>query len=130
GGGFFSVKRNSAEDAARVLYPSAPRAIAILALIAILGLLFYGQAIFVTIFFSIFLSLALRPFVSLLERAHLPRVPAILLVLGILVGAVALLIVNISAQLQQFYLALPLYQNKIRDVTTRAADFIRGIQER
>jgi predicted PurR-regulated permease PerM len=124
------VKRHSAEDAARVLYPSAPRAVAILALIAILGLLSVGQAIFVTIFFSIFLSLALRPFVSLLERAHLPRVPAILLVLAILVGAMALLIVNISAQLQQFYLDLPLYQNKIRDVTTRAADFIRGIQER
>jgi predicted PurR-regulated permease PerM len=60
----------------------------------------------------------------------MPRVIAILLVLAILVGAVVLLVVNVSAQLQQFYLDLTLYQNKIREATTRATDFIRGIQER
>ena len=102
----------------------------ILAFAAAVALLSYGQAFFVTIFFSLFLSLALRPFVSLLERARMPRVPAILLVLAILIGAVALLIVNVSAQLQQFYLDLPLYQSKIRDVTSRLADFVRNVQER
>ena len=102
----------------------------LLALAAAIALLSYGQAFFVTIFFSLFLSLALRPFVSLLERARMPRVPAILLVLAILIGGVALLIVNVSAQLQQFYLDLPLYQSKIRDVTSRLADFVRNVQER
>ncbi len=102
----------------------------LLALAAAIALLSYGQAFFVTLFFSLFLSLALRPFVSLLERARMPRVPAILIVLAILIGAVALLIVNVSAQLQQFYLDLPLYQSKIRDVTSRLADFVRSVQER
>jgi len=102
----------------------------ILAFVAALALLSYGQAFFVTLFFSIFLSLALRPFVSLLERARMPRVVAILLVLAILIGGVALLIVNVSAQLQQFYLDLPLYQSRIREVTSRLADLVRSVQER
>jgi predicted PurR-regulated permease PerM len=106
------------------------RGVTILAAAAVIALLAVGQSFFVTIFFAVFLSLALRPFVSLLERARVPRVPAILLVLAILIGGVALIIVNVSAQLQQLYLDLPLYQSKIRDVTTKAADFLRGIQER
>jgi predicted PurR-regulated permease PerM len=117
------------ESAGPTAAPGA-RGLRILAFVGVLALLSYGQAFFVTLFFSIFLSLALRPFVSLLERARMPRVPAILLVLAILIGAVALLIVNVSAQLQQFYLDLPLYQSKIRDVTSRLADFIRNVQER
>ncbi len=110
--------------------PANSRSLAFLALLAAIALLWVGQAFFVTLLFSLFLSLALRPFVSLLERARMPRVIAISLVLAILIGAVVLLVVNVSAQLQQFYLDLPLYQNKIRDLTTRATDFIRGIQER
>jgi len=106
------------------------RGLLLLELGAAIALLAVGQALFVTVLFALFLSLALRPFVSLLERARVPRVLAIILVLAILVGGVALLVVNISAQLQQLYLDLPLYQGKIRDLTTRAADFIRGIQER
>ncbi|HET7452869.1 MAG TPA: AI-2E family transporter, partial [Thermoanaerobaculia bacterium] len=102
----------------------------LLALAAAIALLSAGQAFFVPICFSLFLSLALRPFVSLLERARMPRIPAILLVLAILIGGVALLVVNVSAQLQQFYLDLPLYQSKIRDVTSRLADFVRSVQER
>jgi len=109
---------------------AAPRGLRILTFVAVLALLSYGQAFFVTLFFALFLSLALRPFVSLLERARMPRVPAILLVLAILIGAVALLIVNVSAQLQQFYLDLPLYQSKIRDVASRLTDVVRSIQER
>lgn len=106
------------------------RGLRIVAIVAILALLSYGQTFFVTLCFSIFLSLALRPFVSLLERARMPRVPAILLVLAILIGGVALLIVNVSAQLQQFYLDFPLYQSKIRDLTSRLADVVRNVQER
>lgn len=115
------------DPAPRVLTPTAVK---VLALVAAVFFLAVGQAFFVTLMFAIFLSLALRPFVSLLERARVPRVIAILMVLSILIGAVVLLLVNISAQLQQLYLDLPLYQNKIRDVTTRVSDFLRGVQER
>ncbi len=121
---------NGTEPAASRIPVPGRNGIRLLGLAAAIALLYYGQAFFVTIFFSLFLSLALRPFVSLLERARMPRVPAILLVLAILIGGVALLIVNVSAQLQQFYLDLPLYQSKIRDVTSRLADFVRNVQER
>jgi predicted PurR-regulated permease PerM len=84
---------------------AAPRGLRIVAFVAVLALLSYGQAFFVTLFFALFLSLALRPFVSLLE-GRLPAYPRSCLVLAILIGAVALLIVNVSAQLQQFYLDL------------------------
>ena len=109
---------------------ATPRAVAVLAAVALIALLYVGQAFFVTLCFALFLSFALRPFVSLLERARVPRVLAILMVLGILIGAVALLLVNVSAQLQQLYLDLPLYQNRIREVTSRVSDFLRGVQER
>jgi predicted PurR-regulated permease PerM len=110
--------------------PSGRRALALLAAAAGVAILSVGQTFFVVMLFAIFLSLALRPFVSLLERARVPRVLAILMVLGILIGAVVLLLVNVSAQLQQLYLDLPLYQNKIKDVTSRVSDFLRGVQER
>jgi predicted PurR-regulated permease PerM len=107
-----------------------PRSLSLIAFAAAVAILSVGQSFFVTVFFAVFLSLALRPFVSLLERARLPRVLAILLVLAILIGLVVLLVVNVSAQLQQLYLDLPLYQSRIKEVTTRLADFLRGIQER
>jgi len=56
--------------------PPGRAGLRILAFAAAVALLSYGQAFFVTIFFSLFLSLALRPFVSLLERARMPRVAA------------------------------------------------------
>ncbi|MGH9441035.1 MAG: AI-2E family transporter [Thermoanaerobaculia bacterium] len=119
--------RSEATDPPR---PAPSNGLTFLAILGAIAFLWIGEAFFVTLLFSVFLSLALRPFVSLLERARMPRVIAISLVLAILIGAVVLLVVNVSAQLQQFYLDLPLYQARIRDVTTRATDFIRGIQER
>jgi predicted PurR-regulated permease PerM len=97
---------------------------------AVVGLLYYGRPLLVPIAFALFLSFALRPFVSLLERAGVPRVLAILLILFVIVGGVALLVINVTAQLNQFFAELPRYQARIRDLLTRIMEFVNGLRER
>ncbi len=97
---------------------------------AVVGLLYYGRPLLVPIAFALFLSFALRPFVSLLERAGVPRVLAILLILFVIVGGVALLVINVTAQLNQFFAELPRYQARIRDLLTRVMEFVNGLRER
>ena len=58
----------------------------VISLASVVGLLYYGQPVLVPVCFALFLSFALRPFVSLLERAGLPRLVAILLILFLIVG--------------------------------------------
>ena len=109
---------------------SGYRAPVLLSLAAAIALLYYGRTFFVTIAFAIFLAFAMRPFVSLLERARVPRVIAILLLLFVLVGALALLIINVTAQLNEFYMDLPRYQARIRDVVSQVTDFVNRLRER
>jgi predicted PurR-regulated permease PerM len=109
---------------------SGYRAPVLLSLAAAIALLYYGRTFFVTIAFAIFLAFAMRPFVSLLERARVPRVIAILLLLFVLVGALALLIINVTAQVNEFYIDLPRYQARIRDVVSEVMDFVNRLRER
>lgn len=97
---------------------------------AAVGLLYYGEPLLVPIAFALFLSFALRPFVSLLERAGVPRVLAILLILFVLVGGLALLIINVTGQLNQFFAELPRYQTRIRDLVSSVTGFVNRIRER
>ena len=76
---------------------SHSRALAVLATAAVVGLLWAGKVLFVTLFFALFLSFALHPFVELLEKIRLPRSLAAFVVLffnwniplGLLVFALA-----------------------------------------
>jgi predicted PurR-regulated permease PerM len=102
----------------------------VLALAAAVALLHYGQVLFVTVAFGLFLAFALRPFTSLLERAGVPRVLAILLLLFIVIGALVLLIINVTAQLNQFYVDLPRYQARIRDLVSSFMKFVNTLRER
>jgi len=102
----------------------------VISLAAVVGLLYYGRPLLVPIAFALFLSFALRPFVSLLERAGVPRVLAIMLIIFVIVGGVALLVINVTAQLNQFFAELPRYQARIRDLLTRIMEFVNGLRER
>jgi predicted PurR-regulated permease PerM len=97
---------------------------------AVVGLLYYGKELLIPIAFALFISFALRPFVSLLERAGVPRVPAILLILFVIMGGVALLVINVTGQINQFFAELPRYQNRIRDLLTGVTDFVNTVRER
>jgi predicted PurR-regulated permease PerM len=109
-----------------------PRVVGLTAisLAAVIALLYYGRPILVPVCFALFLSFALRPFVSLLERAGLPRVLAILLILFVLVGGIVLLVINVTAQINQFFAELPRYQQRIRDVLEDVTGFVNRVRER
>jgi predicted PurR-regulated permease PerM len=122
--GAFYSPRPTPSPAARV------PGLGFVSLAALVALLYYGRTIFITLAFALFLAFAMRPFVSLLERARVPRVLAILLLLFVLIGAVALMVINITAQLNQFYVDLPRYQNRIRDLLSRLTEFVNQLRER
>ncbi len=97
---------------------------------AAVGLLYYGEHLLVPLAFALFLSFALRPFVSLLERAGVPRVVAILLILFVILGGVSLLVINVTAQINQFFAELPRYQTRIRDLLAGVMNFVNSVRER
>lgn len=106
------------------------RALVVLATAAIVGLLWAGKVLFVTFFFALFLSLALQPFIVLLERVRVPRTIAALLVLLVLAALVAFFIVNALEQIQAFSGNLPAYETKIRDLTSRMQGLFAQLEER
>jgi predicted PurR-regulated permease PerM len=122
----------TAANEAEVPHSPPPRVVGLTAIstAAVVGLLYYGRPLLVPIAFALFLAFALRPFVSLLERAGVPRVLAILLILFVIVGGVALLVINVTAQLNQFFAALPRYQARIRETVSQVMDFVNRIRER
>jgi len=97
---------------------------------ATIALLYFGRNLFIVVAFALFLSFALRPFVSLLERARVPRILAILMLLFVLIGALVLLVINVTAQVNLFYSELPRYQARIRDLLSKFMDFINTLRER
>jgi predicted PurR-regulated permease PerM len=117
--------------------PRAPRpdetgraGLAVVSFAAAIAFLHYGKVFFITLAFGLFLAFALRPFVSLLERAGVPRVLAILLLLFIVIGVLVLLIINVTAQLNQFYVELPRYQARIRDLVRNLMEFVDTLRQR
>jgi predicted PurR-regulated permease PerM len=102
----------------------------ILSAAAVVALLYFGRNLFVVLSFALFLSFALRPFVSLLERARIPRIAAILMLLFVLIGAIVLLVINVTAQLNLFYSDLPRYQTRIRELLSKVMEFINTLRER
>ena len=128
-GAFFAPEAGAPVGAA---VTGTPRAVgfAVVSLAATIALLYYGRVFFITVIFALFLAFAMRPFVSLLERARVPRVLAILLLLFVLVGALVLLFINVTAQLNEFYGDLPRYQTRIKEVLSALTDFVNTLRER
>jgi predicted PurR-regulated permease PerM len=102
----------------------------LVSLASAVALLYYGRLLFITFAFALFLAFAMRPFVSLLERARLPRVVAILLLLFVLIGALTLFVINVTAQVNEFYGEMPRYQARIRELVSQLTDFVNRLRER
>jgi predicted PurR-regulated permease PerM len=96
------------------------RPLAVLAVAAVVGMLWAGKVLFVTFFFALFLSFAISPFVDLLSRIRLPRVLAILIVLLLLFALMVFFVVNALDQAEAFARDWPTYETKIRSLTERA----------
>jgi predicted PurR-regulated permease PerM len=112
--------------------PPPPRVVGltVVSTAAVIALLYYGEPLLVPLSFALFLSFALRPFVSLLERAGVPRVAAIILILFVMMGGVALLVINVTGQINQFFAELPRYQNRIRELLAGVTGFVNKLRER
>ena len=52
------------------------------------------------------------------------------MILFVIVGGVALLVINVTAQLNQFFAELPRYQNRIRDLVSHIMEFVNRLRER
>jgi predicted PurR-regulated permease PerM len=96
------------------------RPLGVLAVAAVVGMLWAGKVLFVTFFFALFLSFAIYPFVELLGKIRVPRVIATLLVLTLLGALVVFFCANALEQAEAFARDWPTYETKIRTVTERA----------
>ena len=114
------------EDAA----PHRLAGLTVVSTAAAVALLYYGRHLVVTLAFALFLAFAMRPFVGLLERAGVPRVLAIMLLIFLLVGAVVLLVINVTAQFNELYEQLPRYQIRIRELVSKVMDAVDRLRER
>ena len=129
-GAFFAPKSRAVTPVPAGPAPVNAAGLTVVSLAAGVALLYYGRLFFITLIFALFLAFAMRPFVSLLERARVPRVLAILLLLFVLIGALVLLFVNVTAQLNEFYGDLPRYQPRIKELLSQLTDFVNTLRER
>jgi len=106
------------------------RALVVLATAAVVGLLWAGKVLFVMFFFALFLSFALQPFVTLLERIRFPRTLAVLAVIVFLSALVVFFVVNAMSQIEAFTRDLPAYEARIRILTAKAQGVFTQLEER
>lgn len=76
--------------------------------------LYFAQAVLVPLALALFLSLILTPLVKRLEKLHLPRVPAVLLVVFLVMAIAVSLAVVITNQLLDVTAGLPVYKANIQ----------------
>ena len=106
------------------------RALVVLATAALVGMFWAGKVLFVMFFFALFLSFALQPFVTLLEKLRFPRSLAVLTVMVFLSALVAFFVVNAMSQIEAFTRDLPAYETRIRAFTSKAQGVFAQIEER
>jgi predicted PurR-regulated permease PerM len=104
------------------------RALVVLATVAIVGLLWAGKVLFVMFFFALFLSFALQPFVTLLERLRFPRAMAVLVVIVFLSALVVFFAFNAMIQIEAFTHDLPAYEARIRVFTAKLQNWFTQIE--
>ncbi len=77
--------------------------------------MYFGREVFVPIVLAVLFSFVLAPFVSLLRRLHLPRVPAVIVAMLVALGVLLSLGGVIGLQVAELAGDIPLYQTTIRE---------------
>ena len=90
-----------------------PQAVATTAMLVI-AVLYFGRDVFVPIAVAILLSFVLTPLVKLLRRVHVPRVPAVILVVGLAFAVIFAVGGVVGRQVIQLADELPYYQTTLR----------------
>jgi predicted PurR-regulated permease PerM len=89
---------------------SASKSLVLIAFVLAIGALYFGRQVFIPLALALVFSFLLTPFVSLLEKIHFGRIPAVLTVLVLsflLAGAVTW---GVASQLVQIMVELPEYK--------------------
>jgi predicted PurR-regulated permease PerM len=86
----------------------------VMAVIAVVGLIYLLKLVMVTILFSILLAFILEPLVSRLARIHIPRAVGALLAVALMVALVGSLTYFFYSRAVDFATQLPKYSGKIR----------------
>ena len=91
----------------------------------IIGALYVGRDVFIPVALAILLSFALAPLARLLQRAHIPRIPSVIVVVLLAFTSIFALGGVIASQIAELAGELPRYeytiQEKIRSVRGTAA---------
>jgi predicted PurR-regulated permease PerM len=95
-------------------------AVWLIALAALIALLYYGRDFFVTLIVSAVFAFILDPIVQLIMRLRLPRSASTAIVIGVAVGAVYLLCLVGWTQLLTIREDLPTYSSRITEVVEKA----------
>ncbi len=113
---------------------------AIVITLALVGLLYWGRAILIPFALAVFFTFVLTPLVNALQRRHVPRVPAVMLVVGLSVVALLSVGAVIGNQLAGLMNTLPDNAENIKSKIgavrgwvatddTRMSRFLTEIQE-
>ncbi len=98
--------------------PDRPRRISFLTLVLITAALYFGRDVLIPLALAILISFILAPLVTRLQAIRLGRVPAVLLVVILVFGAVGALGWTMGRQLVSFAETLPRYEQNIRAKTS------------
>lgn len=77
--------------------------------------LYFAQDVFIPVALALLFTFILSPLVTRLERLHLPRVPAVLLVIALGLGLVAFISYELVTQVVQVAEQLPKYRGEIQE---------------
>jgi predicted PurR-regulated permease PerM len=91
------------------------RLLGVVAAVAVIATLYFGRTVFLPLALAVLSSFLLTPPVGLLERIKLPRVVAILLVVGTLVSLIGLIGWKTSQQFVDLSNELPTYRKTFQD---------------
>jgi predicted PurR-regulated permease PerM len=86
---------------------------ALLAFLASLAFLYFGRPVLLPLALAVLISLALSPLVSLVGRRGIRRIPAVLLVTGVILVALGCIAWNMMGQLADLADRLPEYRRNI-----------------
>ncbi len=103
------------------------------ATVLVIATLYFGRPILIPIVAAVLLTFLLSPPVNWLERRHVPRVPAVILIVVLLFSIFGLIAWNATTQLSELIVELPKYQQnlhtKIQDLRGSDSGTLRRIGE-
>jgi predicted PurR-regulated permease PerM len=96
----------------------------------VLAFCYTASTVVITFIVSVIYAYVLEPVVSFLERAGIPRLPAILLALVSSLALMVLLGYFLTVQLGNFQQDFPKYRHEVEEVVGRVRGFVEDVQHR